>query len=79
MLNPIAIQQGHLRRVVDVDDCLPILTDAELDAEELACVAERVLLTTLGEGVTNAAYGISWTKVRTPAGIVGWAEDRYLE
>ena len=76
-LNPIAVQRGPFLRVVDVGDCLPVLSDQSLDAEELACAAERVLLTDLGEA--SEVDGITWHRVRTPSGIEGWADGRWLE
>ena len=68
----LAIQQGPFLRVVDVDDCLPIRAEPSPDAGELACMAERVLLTDLGE--TTELEDATWHKARTPAGLEGWAE-----
>ena len=73
----LAVQHGPFLRVVDVADCLPVLADHSLDAEELACAAERVLLTDLGEA--SEVDGTSWHRVRTPSGIEGWADGRWLE
>ena len=73
------VQQGPFLRVVDVgDDCLSITVRAELshDSEELACVAEQVLLQDQGDVVVND--GVIWRSVRTPVGIEGWADARYL-
>ena len=87
MLLPAAVQQGPFLRVVDVGEgCLPIVAEASLEAEELACAAERVLLTDLGgmaeEASRSHVYDIermTWRKVKTPAGIEGWADSRHLE
>ena len=89
-LAAIAIQQGPFLQVTGVDDCLPILAEPSPDAEELACMAERVLLTDMGEAVqladlvmspdpTVGGFEDAWHRVRTPAGIEGWADSRYLE
>ena len=77
ILLPLAVQRGPFLRVVDVADCLPVLSDPSLDAEELACAAERVLLTDLGEA--SEVDGRTWHRVRTPSGIEGWADGRGLE
>ena len=74
---PLAIQHGPFLRVTDVDDCLPILAEPSSSSEELACAAERVLLTDLGDVVTDD--GLTWHRTRTPAGIEGWADTAYLE
>lgn len=75
---PLAILQGPFLRVVGVGaDCLPIRAEAAPDAPETACAAERVLLTDQGEAVE--LEGTTWHRVRTPAGIEGWADGRYLE
>ena len=72
-----AIQQGPFLRVAaDVDGCLSVIADHSPDAAELDCMAGRVLLTDLGE--TVEIEGVTWHKVRTPAGIEGWTDGRYL-
>ena len=78
-LVPVAVQQGPFLRVVDMEgDCLPLMSDPSSESQELDCVAERVLLQDQGGGViTNE--DITWRKVKTPAGIEGWADSRYLE
>lgn len=76
-LLPIAIQRGPFLRVVNVDDCLPLRAEPSHDAEELACAVERVLLTDLAEAME--LDGTTWRSVRTSAGVVGWADGRYLE
>ena len=73
----IAVQRGPFLRVVDVGDCLPVVAAPSLDAGELACAAERVLLTDLGE--VSEVDGTTWHRVRTPSGIEGWADGRWLE
>ena len=76
-LLPLTIQSGPFLRVASVGDgCLPIVAEPSPDAEELACAAERVLLQDLGESAE--VNGLTLHKVRTPAGIEGWANDRYL-
>ena len=78
ILQPLAIQQGPFLRVVDVgESCLRIRTELSRDSAELACMAERVLLTDLHSSGHDDS-GTSWRKVRTPSGIEGWAEGRYL-
>ena len=57
--------------------CLQGRAEASPDTEELACVAERVLLQDQGDTATDD--GVTWRNVRTPAGIEGWADGRYLE
>ena len=69
---------GPFLRVTGVDGCLPVRASHSPDAEELACAAERVLLTDLGGDVITDD-GPTWRMVRTPAGIEGWADGRYLE
>ena len=74
----LALQPGPFLQVVDVgEDCLSLRAEPSLDAEELACMAERVLLQDQGDVVTDE--GIIWRKAKTPAGVVGWADGRYLE
>ena len=51
--------------------------EASPDTEELACVAERVLLQDQGDTATDD--GVTWHKVRAPADTEGWADGRYLE
>ena len=77
-LKPVAIQRGPFLRVVDVYECLALKDEPSSDAEELACVAERVLLQDQGGDVITDD-GVTWRRVRTPAGVVGWADGRYLE
>ena len=77
-LQPVAIQHGPFLRVVDIgENCLPLRSDSSPDADELACVAERVLLQDRGDRATDD--GITWHRVRTPAGVEGWADGSYLE
>ena len=77
-IGALAIQQGPFLRVVDVgESCLPIRTGPSPDAEELACAAERVLLTDLKE--TMELEDTIWHRVRAPAGIEGWADGQFLE
>ena len=80
-VHPLAIRQGPFLRVVDVGEgCLPIVAEARPDAEELACVAERVLLQDQdlgGDVITDD--GVTWRRARTPAGVEGWADGNYLE
>ena len=73
----VGLQYGPFLQVSGVDDCLPIRAEASADGEELACATERVLLTDLAE--TSEMDGATWHRVRTPAGIEGWADGRYLE
>ena len=73
----VGLQRGPFLPVTNVDGCLPIRAEPSPDAEELACAAERVLLTHLGEAVE--VDGVTWRKVRTPASIEGWADSSYLE
>ena len=76
---PIALQIGPFLRVTGMGEgCLPIRADPSPDTEELACVAERVLLQDQGGDVITDD-GVTWRKVKTPAGVVGWADGRYLE
>ena len=75
---PVSVQHGPFLRVVDVgEDCLPIRTNHSPDAEQVACMAERVLLQEQGDVATDE--DITWRGVKTPAGIEGWANGRYLE
>lgn len=77
-LRLLAMQQGPFLRVVDVGDrCLPVKAKASPDVENLDCAAERVLLTDLAEA--SEVDDTTWHRVRTPAGIEGWASSRYLE
>ena len=74
----VIVQHGPFLRVINVGgDCLPLRVDPLPEAAELACVAERVLLQDQGDVVTDD--GVTWREVRTPAGIEGWANGRYLE
>ena len=59
------------------DGCLPIRAEPSPDVEELACMAERVLLTDHGDVAMDE--GTTWHRIRTPAGLKGWADGRYLE
>ena len=69
---------GPFLRVTGVDDCLPVRADHSPDAEELDCMAERVLLQNQGGDVITDD-GVTWRRVRTPAGVEGWADGIYLE
>ena len=72
----LAASPGPFLRVIGIGgDCLPVLAAPSPDAAGLACAAERVLL----QAQASESDGGTWRKVKTPAGIVGWAEDRYLE
>ena len=74
----LGVQHGPFLRVTGLEKgCLPIRAETSTDSEELACAAERVLLTDLVEA--SEADGVTWHKVRAPAGIEGWADGRYLE
>ena len=76
---PRLVLRGPFLRVVDVGDgCLPIRAGASPDAGGLDCMAERVLLQDQGGDVITDD-SVTWRKVKTPAGVVGWADDRYLE
>ena len=77
-LQLVGVQYGPFLRVVDVgENCLSIRAEPNTDAEVLACVAERVLLTDLDEAM--GLDGTTWRRARTPAGIEGWSDSRYLE
>lgn len=74
----VAAQHGPSLRVVDAgEDCLPIRAEPLPDAEEVACMAERVLLQDRREA--SEVDGTAWRRVKTPAGVEGWADGRYLE
>ena len=74
----VIVQHGPFLRVVNIGaDCLSITAEPSPDADELACMAERVLLQDQGDVVTDE--GVTWHKAKTPAGVVGWADGRYLE
>ena len=76
---PRLVLHGPFLRVVGVgEDCLPITAEPSLDADALDCVAERVLLQEPGGDVITDE-GITWRKVKTPAGIEGWADGQFLE
>ena len=79
-LFPLAVQQGPFLRVIGLEEgCLPLRADRSNSSEELACVAEGVLLQTRARiGITDEE-GITWYWGRTPAGLEGWADGRYLE
>ena len=78
ILSPVIVQQGPFLQVIGVgEDCLPIRAEPSPDADELACAVERVLLQDQDEAVE--VDGATWLKVETPAGVVGWADGRYLE
>ena len=75
----LAVQHGPFLRVIDTGgDCIQLKANPTADAEELDCVAERVLLQDQGRDAI-ADDGVTWRKVKTPAGIVGWANGRFLE
>jgi hypothetical protein len=65
-------------RVVNTEGtCLNIRAEPGPAGQVLACEAEGVMLEDLLEGVYLG--GITWERVRTPAGIEGWASEQYLE
>jgi hypothetical protein len=65
-------------RIVNTEgDCLNIRAQPGPSGQVLACEAEGVMLEDLLEGVYLG--GITWERVRTPAGIEGWASEQYLE
>ena len=74
---PSPSNHGPFLQVTGVEGCLPIRAEASPDAGELACMAERVLLTDLGEA--SELDGSIWHRVRTPLGIEGWADGSWLE
>ena len=73
----VIVQQGPFLRVAGVADCLPIRAEPSSSSGEIACTAERVLLTDLDEKAE--LEGATWHSIRTPAGVEGWADGRYLE
>ena len=74
----VIVQHGPFLHVTDVgEECLPIRSEPSSSSEELACIAEHVLLTDLGDMVTDE--GVTWHRMRTPAGIEGWSDGSYLE
>ena len=74
--SPSPLSRRPFLQVAGVD-CLPIRADPSANANELDCMAERVLLQDQGE--TVEVDDITWRKVRTPIGTVGWADGHYLE
>ena len=58
-LGLLALQIGPFLRVIDVDNCLPIRSEPSLGAEELACMAEHVLLTDLGYVATDEGMNLA--------------------
>ncbi|MDD9994218.1 MAG: SH3 domain-containing protein [Dehalococcoidia bacterium] len=74
---PRLVLHGPFLRVVGVEeDCLPVRRQPSHHADELDCVAGRVLLQDQGDTATDDA--ITWRRVKTPAGIAGWADAKYL-
>jgi len=65
-------------RVVNTDGtCLNIRREPGSAGQVLACEAEGVMLEDLQ--VSVFLEGITWGRVRTPAGIEGWASRQYLQ
>ena len=65
-------------RIVNTDGtCLNIRREPGSAGQVLACEAEGVMLEDLLAGVF--LEDITWARVRTPAGIEGWASTQYLE
>ena len=65
-------------RIVNTEgDCLNIRAEPGPAGHVLACEAEGVMLGDLFERVF--LEGIVWMRVRTPAGVEGWASGQYLE
>ena len=72
-----AVQIGPFARVVTPGSCLNIRLSPSVTGEVGDCAADGVLLTEVGEILD--ADGVSWVRVRTPAGLDGWASAKYLE
>ena len=72
------VQIGPFLRVTNVEgSCLNIRVEPNLESQVLTCVAQHVLLQDQGEAVE--VDGTTWRKAKTPAGVTGWADGRYLE
>jgi hypothetical protein len=69
--------RGPFARVSAPGSCVNVRTTPGVSSESLDCAADGVLLADLGD--TGDADGQTWRRVRTPAGVEGWAADQYLE
>jgi hypothetical protein len=67
-----AAAPGPFARVVNTHSCLNIRAAPSATAAVRACAADSVLLTDLGETRDG------WARVRTPAGVEGWASEEFL-
>jgi len=65
--------KGPFARVIDTGSCLNLRQAPDANAPVPDCMADGVLVTDLGQ--TNGG----WVRVRTPAGLEGWASERFLE
>ena len=62
----VVTQQGPFLHVVNLDEeCLPLRPEPSSEAEELDCVADRVLLRDLGQLVETE--GVTWHKAKMSA------------
>lgn len=68
---------GPFARVVDTGACLNVRATPSLTGEVLDCAADGVLL--VHDFETADADGITWLRVRTPGGTIGWAASGFLE
>ena len=73
----VGLQYGPFLHVSGPGHCLPLRAEPTISSEDLACIANNVLLTDLDE--ETEVDGMTWRRVRTPAGLDGWADGRYLE
>jgi DNA-binding CsgD family transcriptional regulator len=66
--------------VKSTGDCLNVREAPSTCAKSLGCFADGVLLgDAAGSNGEQEASGITWWKVSTPAGDVGWASSEFLE
>lgn len=68
---------GRLVMVTGTGDCLRIREAPALEADEVACMADEVLLRDLGEA--QEADGVTWVRVIGPGLVEGWASAEFLE
>lgn len=68
---------GPFARVVDTGACLNVRAAPSLTGEVLDCAADGVLL--VHDFETADADGITWLRVSTPGGTIGWAATGFLE
>jgi hypothetical protein len=75
--NRLIAMRGVTLRVASDDGCVNVRAGPAIDAEVLACYADRVLLG--GLGPSEMADGFTWLSVTAVDGQTGWVAEEFIE